>query len=240
MIYLVILAALLLVIILLFLIYKKDRLQPEPIPELIKGVLCGIASVILSYTMSIPLSIPFGNGFGLGLFDSAYQAFLLAAVPEEIAKFVCLYWFLRKNKYYDEYMDGIVYAVCIGLGFAGLENLMYLFGSGHEWVSTGIMRAIISVPGHYAFAILMGYYYSHWRILNDSKSKYLMLFAPIIAHGIFDFMLFWSGYLGILWLIIAFVFIFFLVKMHRHCSKLIAQQLKIDEYRMGIINQNVN
>ena len=54
------------------------------------------------------------------------------------------------------------------------------------------MRALLSVPGHYAFAVLMGYYYSkvHFGISNAPKDKVMILFAPVIVHTIFDWLLF--------------------------------------------------
>ena len=105
-----------------------------------------------------------------------------------------LWLLLRKNPFFDEHFDGIVYAVCIGLGFAALENVFYLFGGLEDWswIGTGIMRAFISVPAHYFFAILMGYYYSiyHFGIDRSIKTKAMIIVAPILAHGIFDAILF--------------------------------------------------
>mgnify|MGYP006391493201 CR=1 FL=1 len=76
--------------------------------------------------MSIPLGL-------IGVFHtevtsilgSVSTAFFGAAIPEEIAKFFMLWLLLRKNPYFDEKMDGIVYAVCVSLGFAALENIFH-------------------------------------------------------------------------------------------------------------------
>ena len=237
MVFVVIFAAILPALVMVWLIYRKDKLQPEPVSQLLKGVLWGIASAFISFVFSVPLSLIFGEGTGVGFIDSAFTAFALAAVPEELAKFICLYLFLRKNKYFDEYMDGIVYAVCIGMGFAGFENIGYLFGTD-EWVGLSIVRAIISIPGHYAFAVLMGYYFSHWRMLKDQKSMWLMLVTPILAHGIFDFLLMWAPYVECLYTILTIAFFYFLNKMHKHCSGLIAQQREFDKYQMMAHNNS--
>lgn len=227
MVYIILLSALLPAFVLVWLIYRKDKLQPEPISQIIKAALWGVASVFVSFFFSIPLTILFGEGTGIGFVDSAYTAFCLAAIPEEVAKLLCLFLFLRKNKYFDEYMDGIVYAVCVSMGFAGIENILYLFNA-ENWAALGVTRALISVPGHYAFAVLMGYYYSHWHMLKDQKSKLLMLAAPILAHGIFDFLLMWAPYAESLYTILTLVFFIFLSKMHKYCSKLVARQREID------------
>lgn len=76
--------------------------------------------------MSIPLGL-------IGVFHtevtsilgSVSTAFFGAAIPEEIAKFFMLWLLLRKNPYFDEKMDGIVYAVCVSLGFEALENIFH-------------------------------------------------------------------------------------------------------------------
>jgi RsiW-degrading membrane proteinase PrsW (M82 family) len=88
-------------------------------------------------------------------------------------------------------MDGIVYAAAVSLGFAAFENIGYLMSS-EDWVSTGIMRALFSVPGHMFFGILMGYYYSLVRFdpTASGMTKFWVLGAPIIAHGIYDSILF--------------------------------------------------
>lgn len=235
MIYFVLLSAILPAIILVWAIYKKDNLQPEPKSQIIKGVFWGVLSLFIALIIEFPLMAFWGAGTGLNIIDGAYNALIVAAIPEEVAKLFCLHMFLRKNKYFDEYMDGIVYAVCIGMGFAGFENIMYLFNEGDGWITLGVIRAFISVPGHYAFAILMGYFYSHWRILNDQKSKYYMLGVPIIAHAIFDVLLMWSqGVAPVIMVCIFVAFVFFLRKMHKHCDKLIAQQINFDKFHTGL------
>ena len=94
---------------------------------------------------------------------------------------------LRKNPHFDEYLDGIVYAVCIGLGFAAIENVGYVLDAGEAWMATAVMRALLAVPAHFFFAVLMGYYYSlaHFGH-NRSRNLFLMWAAPVLAHGIYD------------------------------------------------------
>ena len=197
-IYLVILAAIAPVVWLLWTIYRKDCAQPEPTKWLMKAFVYGILSVFLSFLVSIPTSIALNLDIDKQTYSSIVEAvtdsFLLAAIPEELAKLFMLWLLLRKNPFYDEHFDGIVYAVCIGLGFAALENISYLFGGIEDWswISIGIMRAFISVPAHYFFAILMGYYYSiyHFGIDRSLKAKTMIFVAPIAVHGIFDSILF--------------------------------------------------
>ena len=88
--------------------------------------------------------------------------------------------------------------------------------SEEEWVTVAISRALLAVPGHYAFAILMGYYYSVYHFVDHSpKVAACILLVPVAAHGVYD-ALAMSGlvnpYIGGLSF---FVLIWFCVKMHK-------------------------
>ncbi|MBQ8542426.1 MAG: PrsW family intramembrane metalloprotease [Bacteroidaceae bacterium] len=128
--YLVLFTALLPVIFLLYSVNKKDSKQPEPKGELVRAVFYGIISVFLSLLISTPLLF-------LGLYSeqpttilgAISTAFLGAAIPEEVAKYVMLWLFLRNNKYFDERFDCILYAVCVSMGFAALENITYFWNN---------------------------------------------------------------------------------------------------------------
>lgn len=224
-----IVAAVLPAVLLVCVIYRKDTMRPEPIKQIFKACGWGVISALLTLTVTTPLQAIWGEGTGVGIIDSAFDAFMLAAVPEEFAKFACLFMFLRKNRYYDEYIDGIVYAACVGMGFAGFENILYLINA-ETWGTLAVTRALISVPGHYAFALLMGYYFSYWRLGGDKRSGILMLAAPIIAHGIFDYLLMVMPHLEVISGIILILFVIFLKKMHSYASKLVATHILYDKY----------
>lgn len=185
--------ALIPVVLLLFYILRKDRRAPEPARQLVKGFLFGILSLPLSFCMSAP----FGY-FGLyvdepvTVWGSVMTAFWGAAIPEEIAKLIMLWLLLRKNRHFDEKLDGIVYAVCVSLGFAAGENLLYLFYNYDSFLTVGIMRALFAIPAHFSFGVLMGYYYSLVKFYPKSpaKNKAMVILAPILAHGIYDSILF--------------------------------------------------
>ena len=120
------LTALLPIAVLLFYIWRKDKDKPEPTGQLIKAFFFGVLSIFVSFCISGPLGwMGFYPGEASTIVGALSNAFFGAAIPEEIAKLVMLWLLLRKNEYFDEKMDGIVYAVFVSLGFAALENLMY-------------------------------------------------------------------------------------------------------------------
>ena len=229
--YLILLTALLPIAILVYHIYRKDKKSPEPTGRLIKASLFGILSVPVSFCISIPLGI-----IGLypveatSILGSVSAAFFGAAIPEEIAKFIMLWLLLRKNRYFDEKMDGIVYAVCVSLGFAALENIMYLFSNEEAYLSVGIARAIFAVPGHFCFGILMGYYYSLAKFYPKApkKNKALILVAPIIVHGLYDSILFIINVTPAISGVLLIVFLIFCHKMWKYGSKSIKEHIERD------------
>ena len=230
-IFVILLTALLPIAILVYYIYHKDRKSPEPTRQLVKAFFYGILSIPLSFCISIPLGlIGVYPAEATNILGSISAAFFGAAIPEEIAKFFMLWLLLRKNPYFDEKMDGIVYAVCVSLGFAALENIMYLFTNAESYVSVGIARAIFAVPGHFCFGILMGYYYSLAKFYpkTPTKNKVLILAAPIIVHGLYDSILFIINVTPAISGVLLIVFLIFCHKIWKYGSKSIQEHLKRD------------
>lgn len=220
---LVLLSALAPVAVALWYIFKKDSAQPEPTKWLAKAFWFGVLSAPLSFVFSTPLGAIFGLELDAevypSIFDVFADAFLLAAIPEELAKLIMLWLLLRKNPHFDEKFDGIVYAVCIGMGFAGIENVMYLIGGLEDgsWIGMGISRALFSIPGHFLYAVLMGYYYSiyYWGIDRSPKAKAKIFAAPVLAHGLFDGILFTMNIDEGLAVIGLFLFLYFFHKLRK-------------------------
>ena len=230
----ILLTALLPIAILVYYIYDKDKNSPEPTGQLVKAFFYGILSVPLSLFISIPLgAMGVYPAEATNILGSISTAFFGAAIPEEIAKLFVLWLVLRKNPYFDENMDGIVYAVCVSLGFAALENIMYLFSNTETFLSVGVARAIFAVPGHFCFGILMGYYYSLAKFYPKSaiKNKMLVLIAPIIAHGLYDSILFIINVTPAVSGILLIVFLLFCRKMWKYGSKKIKEHLERDNDR---------
>ena len=232
-----IIAALFPAILLWVYIWKQDA-QREPTNWLIKAVMYGIAIAFPVSLLEFAINSTFfgPNGGPTSLLGTTFDAFFVAAIPEESFKLLALWLILRKNPFYDEHFDGIVYAVSIGLGFAAIENVLYLFDNIENWRSVAITRALLAVPGHYAFAVLMGYYYSlHHFVDHSRRAAILILFMPVLAHGIYDALAL-SGmvnpYVGSVCFI---VLIYFCVKMHKFAQKkVIAHSQRDKEYRTSV------
>ncbi len=173
------------VFIIAFYVYYRDKYEKEPVDLLIRALLAGILICIPVVFIERLLSA-FTQLFGY--YKSAYSAFVVASFTEELFKFAALYLLFWKNKNFNEKFDGMVYAVFISLGFAGLENVLYVYRFGTE---TGWVRAFTAVPLHAIAGIIMGYYFGLARFYPESRQRYLRLslFVPILMHGMYDFIL---------------------------------------------------
>lgn len=226
------LTAILPIAILLFYIWRKDKDKPEPTGQLIKAFFFGVLSVFVSSCISRPLAwLGFNPEEVTTIVGALCDAFFGAAIPEEIAKFAMLWLLLRKNKFFDEKMDGIVYAVFVSLGFAAPENLLYLLNNYDNFLEVGIYRALFSVPGHFCFGVLMGYYYSLARFypMAGRRIKFMVLGAPIIVHGLYDAILMVQEVTPALSVILTIVFIVFCHKMWKYASQRINEHLLRDK-----------
>ena len=171
-------------------IWKMDK-KKEPTPLLVKATCYGVLICFpVALVESMISGILFDSGGPSTIIGTTAEAFMVAAIPEETFKLLALRWILKNNPYFDEHFDGIVYAVCVGLGFAGLENILYLFDNAEDWLSVAFLRSLMAVPGHYAFAVLMGFYYSKYHFVDHSlKTGAMALVAPVLAHGLYDALL---------------------------------------------------
>ena len=178
--------AILPVVVLMVYIYRQDKYQKEPIKSLIKAFVGGMISIPIDIILvSLVQTCLGGTIVASTVF---YSAFLEAGIPEELSKFLIFMILIWRDKNFDEYFDGIVYATFIGLGFACVENIEYVFSYGF---GTGVVRALISVPGHFLFGVLLGYFLSMAKFHPEHRGRYigLGLLSAMVAHGLFDWLL---------------------------------------------------
>ena len=203
-------------------IYFKDKFEKEPIGFLVKNFLMGaIVSVIITLLLSIIANQFFPLTNETSIFQQFIKAFFVVGFVEEFSKYIIVKFYAQKNDEFNEPFDGIVYAVMVSMGFAALENVMYVFQYG---VSTGIIRAFTAVPAHATFGILMGYFMG---LAKFSKNKQLLnitgLLVATFFHGAYDFFLFINFIPGIaigafVSLIVGFILSKKAIKIHQQNS----------------------
>ena len=221
------------VIVISFYVYIRDKYDRESISILLSALFAGAL-------ISIPV-VYFENilqGWDSFLHDklsvAAFRAFVIAAFSEESFKMLALFILIWNNRNFNEKFDGIVYAVFISLGFACVENIMYVFNNGYE---VGVARAFTAVPAHAFFGVSMGYFFGLARFYRHQRQKYLLFafLVPFLLHGIYDFILMadFSYYLFLFIPFMALVF-FMVLKMMKTLSE---QSIFRDD---GIGNQDSN
>jgi RsiW-degrading membrane proteinase PrsW (M82 family) len=166
-----------------------DKYDPEPVGLLLKSFLLGMGCVALPLGFQLLASMYGFRETNDSLFDTALFAYGIVGLSEEFAKFLVLRLYAYPKNAFNEPLDGIVYAVMIGMGFATLENIAYV---GQYGFGTGVARMFLSVPAHATFAILMGYYVGLAKFVPDQRDTLLLkgLLIAVFFHGSFDFFLF--------------------------------------------------
>lgn len=229
---LIIATALIPVLILGWWIYRKDSARPEPLKKLFQAFFYGVGStfvtvVIVAFLGMMGLVVREPGSFA----DAAKLSLFAAAFPEETAKLLMLWLFLRKNPFYDEYFDGIVYAACVGLGFAGAENILYVLQS-ENWMLTGVIRGLTAVPAHFSMACAMGYFYSKRHFGDRSTITAVCILAvPILIHWTWDSLAFSEGLYPALSVAIDIALLGLIIYLYKSTMKRISAMQKLDEAR---------
>lgn len=192
---------------LLWYFFHRDRYEPEPKKYIIKIYLLGASMVIPAALIEYILH-PVFNSTPSIIINAFIMSFFLIAPIEELLKFFVVKNWIYKQIEFDEIMDGIVYCVASSLGFATVENIIYVLDKG---VGTGILRAFLSVPGHAFFGALMGYYVGQAKFNKPAERKliFLGLFWAIFVHGLYDFLLLTETALAVLVIVLILTLGFF-------------------------------
>jgi RsiW-degrading membrane proteinase PrsW (M82 family) len=185
---LVVIAALPVVLICMY-VYKKD-IEREPKKLLTKLMLWGVFSIIPVIIVELILDNFFRVTGTECLLLTFLYCFVGVGLVEEFAKWFISYKVVYKDKDFNETYDAIVYSVFTSLGFALIENIMYVLSNGFL---TGVLRAVTAVPVHTATGIVMGYFMglAKKEDINNNQRKsnnymLLSLLVPIIMHTMYD------------------------------------------------------
>lgn len=152
-----------------------------------------VGEIYLCDLMGIDLDkMSLKNDIDLYLLYSFIYYILVVGVAEEACKFFTFKWMIFHDRAFDNTYDGIIYGAASALGFATLENLVYIFGSDDS-LSTAVMRALLSIPLHAMTGIFMGYYFgvSKYRKYNNintgTRPEIPAYIFSVAIHGLYDY-----------------------------------------------------
>jgi len=156
-----------------------------------------ISLYLLGIILTIPvLSLEFLLGrieasFGFSHLTSQFlRAFFIVGVCEEFSKGIIVYVFAYRRLEFDQFIDGVIFAITVSMGMATFENLLYLLRGGMGYA---ILRTFTAVPMHAIAAGILGYYISRARFSQEKMVKRKFIFKGLlyasISHGLYDFIL---------------------------------------------------
>lgn len=216
-------------ILLAILIYLQDRVEREPVGLLLSLFAAGVAAYIPAYFLQGGLSAGISRLFSetvyydatgklIVLSNLAYYLhrgltyFVAIAAVDEVLVFTLLYLITRKNKNFNYLFDGVVYSVCISMGFATAENLFFAWNNGWD---TLLLHSLSVIPSHLMLGIIRGCMYSFWHVHSIAKKRERLkqknneikvdtpvktkrwivaaVILPMVAHGAYRF----AGYFSI-------------------------------------------
>jgi len=162
--------------------YLKDKYEAEPIFMVFRififGALLVFPIMFIQYVLGV--EEVFKHSFS--------QAFLKVALLEEFFKWFILFYTVYQHIEFDEQYDGIVYGAALSLGFATLENILYLLANG---VHLAVGRALLPVSSHALFGVIMGFYLGKAKFSPNEKRKWILIsfLFPFLLHGMYDYIL---------------------------------------------------
>ena len=172
--------------------YLRDRYEREPLRQILMAFGLGLYAMIAAQGMAATAEgwFPAGWLHAGGEPARLVDAFVLSGLVEELAKWVVLMAAIYHWDEFDEPMDGVVYGVAVSLGFATLENFLYVARLGLG--ATAWLRALFAVPAHALFGAGMGYYAGRAKFDRGGvlwRDRVLCLAVPVLFHGLYDFAL---------------------------------------------------
>ncbi|HET9494987.1 MAG TPA: PrsW family intramembrane metalloprotease [Chloroflexia bacterium] len=174
-------------------IWWLDRHEKEPLPLLIVAFVWGaIPAVVLAIVLEIVVGMPLEQFMVSDTAIEAASTNVIAPVVEELVKAVILIvLFLAYKREFDNVLDGIVYGAMVGLGFAFVENILYLGGEALDGGSLGsmvslwIFRAGLFGLNHSMFTAMTGAALGLARSLRQPALKGLVPVLGMIAAIVF-------------------------------------------------------
>ena len=184
-------------------IWYVDKYEREPLKYVALMFSWGILSAMLALFLE-ELS------FGIMSYEFLYIA-LIGPIIEEFSKGLGLFVF-SKNDEYEGPMDGLVYGISVGAGFALFENILYILAFYYEGgigsaLVIAIVRAVFEPIGHPLFT---GWFaYDLGRDKLGMKGKFSGFLTAIALHILWNTTALFAasnGFGSVLFIIITFLY----------------------------------
>lgn len=164
---------------------REDRLHPEPRSLVILSFLCGMLVVLFA--------LP-AEQWIWGLTSNMTLVIIGWAVIEETFKLIASYFGALRNRENNEPIDSLVYLITAALGFAALENTLFLAGSVKtggliQGLDLGVLRFVGASLVHVVSSGTLGFFLALGFYKRGSVKKIdaaIGLVAAIMLHVLFN------------------------------------------------------
>jgi protease PrsW len=214
------------VVVILAYTWFRDIEHPEPWTLLAKCFIGGALTTLLWRLFDFPSLDPIHIA---KVWKDIFESFFFAAVPEEFVKLAMLYLLVWKSRDFDQRLDGIVYAVFVSVGFAAVENYMYVT---HLGIATAVIRMYTAVPCHAICGIVMGYFFTLAKFSRQRKYHFYAYLMPVLVHGVYDSLISAAHDISSdpwFYIMVMFVLIWVMIRIWKFFDKKIAAQMEADE-----------
>jgi len=175
-------------VLLLFYYYNKNKTRYKSKPLIIKIFLLGIIYTLPVFGLEQILTLINRHFQWPRLLYYFFEAFIVAGLCEEYIKLRIVKTYAYPSHAFRTTFDGIMYTITAGLGFACMENIVYVT---HGTLATAMTRGITAVPMHAVCSGMMGYYIGRARFAASAQERDTLLttglWIAIIIHGLYDF-----------------------------------------------------
>ncbi|SFL23035.1 Membrane proteinase PrsW, cleaves anti-sigma factor RsiW, M82 family [Halogranum rubrum] len=165
-------------------VYYSDATSGEPLSLLVATFLLGVLTANFAAILNSLLGPIFRS---VAVVGSILFFFLVVAPVEETVKLLAVRLYAYRSSSFDAVIDGAVYGAMAGLGFATIENSLYIaqqlgedvnFGLGLIGAGNGIafVRALAG-PGHVIYSAFAGYYLGLAKFNRENA-------GPIVIKGL--------------------------------------------------------
>ena len=186
---------------------REDDQKPEPEGMIFRTFVVGGLSVALAFyieqflrsDLSSISSLQWLPSNPFALTDGATREIpiiLFWACTEEIVKLIGVYLAAFRSKYFDEPIDAMIYMITAALGFAAVENSLFLIGSlfQHEssayFLLTGNLRFLGATILHAVSSAVLGGFIGltlYKRFSLKFAAIIIGLITAIALHALFNF-----------------------------------------------------
>lgn len=190
---------------------QDNSFDQEPLKLIFKTFLYGAAIALPAVTLEFAADFFFNFSVSQNFLVIAFSALFIIAPIEEFLK----YWVVKKTIYhqpkFSEPLDGIIYCISAGLGFASFENLLVVFSEGEKAI---LLRFATATLMHAIASGIVGYYLGRAKFLKNKEKKgniiVFGLVSAILLHGVYNIIVsantsFTFGFLVILMVIMYFI-----------------------------------